>query len=96
MREVSGSEAEERRVLFWSAGRQAREDTILEIARKCLEAALKALHEDLGRKGCFKSRLGFRLVQHRKKEHIRAHLFIAVPACHAVRQLWRKLEPGSG
>ena len=53
--EVSEPEAEERRVPVWSEGRQAEEDAILQSARERFEAALKALHEGLGRKGCLKS-----------------------------------------
>lgn len=38
-----------------------------------------------------KSELGLRPVWHRKSERIRAHLFIAVLACHGVQLLRRKL-----
>ena len=184
--EVSEPGAAERRVPVWSQGRQAKDDAILKSARKRYEAALQALHEGLGRKGCLKgydkvveqagrlkerhrrvaaqydvevrrppqgsaaarkghaaavvwklngkgaerddragsyelrtsctrrpleavvrtywqlaeveatfrslkSELGLRPVWHRNKERIRAHLFIAVLACHAVQLLRRKL-----
>lgn len=38
-----------------------------------------------------KSEMGLRPVWHRKRERIRAHLFVAVLACHAVHLLRRKL-----
>ena len=38
-----------------------------------------------------KSEMGLRPVWHRKQERIRAHLFVAVLACHAVHLLRRKL-----